>query len=90
MGAGQAPNNRQTATVVPSGENLIGFDRGLKPEKILGATDATGKLYYLIKWQNSDRCDLVHNQECHQNCPSLVIKYLEDRLTWKSYDGKEN
>lgn len=52
----------------------------------MGATDATGKLYYLIKWENSDRCDLVRNTECREKCPSLVIKFLEDRLTWKTYN----
>ena len=27
-----------------------GFNRGLEPEQIFGATDSPGELYYLIKW----------------------------------------
>ena len=62
----------------------VGFARGLKPEKIVGSTDSEGKLYYLLKWEKSDRCDLVKHTECHEKCPSLVIKYMEERLTWQA------
>lgn len=35
-------------------ESEKGFNRGLQPDKIIGATDSSGELMFLLKWKNSE------------------------------------
>lgn len=65
-------------------ERPNGFRRGLSAESIVGATNATGQIEFLIKWRNTNEVQMVPAEEANVFCPLLVIKFYEERLKWRT------
>jgi len=66
-------------------EELVGFQRGLKPEKILRIArnkNDESSIMFLMKWKDDQNPDLVSSEEAREKCPLLVIEYYEGRLIW--------
>jgi len=59
-----------------------GFDRGLEPESIIGATDASGELMFLMKWVGCEEADLVPARQINIRSPDIVISYYEKKIPW--------
>lgn len=59
-----------------------GFDRGLKPDKIIGAIKESGELMLTMMWKNCEEPELVPASEANVRCPQLVISFYESKILW--------
>jgi len=77
-----APPPQTPLTLGPPAK--VGFERGLPPDVIIGATDSGGSLMFLIMWVGCEEADLVPAKEANSRCPDLVIQFYEERLSWRT------
>ncbi|XP_008185941.1 skin secretory protein xP2 isoform X2 [Acyrthosiphon pisum] len=68
--------------ILVKGYPKVGFDRGLEPDHIVGATEQDGKLMFLIAWKNSEVADLLESTVVYDRAPQIAIQFFEARLRY--------
>ena len=65
------------------------FIRGLEAESITGASFETGKIFFSVKWKDSDVTDIVSSKDANLMIPQLVIQFYQERVDWGEEEEKE-
>lgn len=65
-------------------ENIGSFinSHTLEPEQIIGCTDNSGHIQFLIKWKGIDKADLINAKDAKIQYPQIVQEFYDERLNW--------
>ncbi|XP_025196724.1 chromobox protein homolog 3-like [Melanaphis sacchari] len=64
-----------------------------EPDKIIGATDSSGQLMFLLRWKGEkgdEKTELISSKEANVKYPQIVIKFYEERLSWYPPQNSNN
>lgn len=89
--AGTAATAREAdaAAVAAAAAETSPFDKGLKPDRIIGATAVLGDLTFLIKFHRESGAVLVPARIANVKCPQIVIGFYEKHLRWVPDDSDD-
>ncbi|XP_017035096.1 chromobox protein homolog 1 [Drosophila kikkawai] len=65
-----------------------GYERGLELAEIVGATDVTGGIKYLVRWQYCDEFDLVPGSQLSEKDPQMLIAYYQKMAPYTRHIAK--
>ena len=77
----------QNKTLDKLAKAKIGFERGYKPEQILGAVNRPDGMYFIMKWENFHIIDLVASKELTEKYPKMLIDFYRKHLIWSLEDS---
>ncbi|ALC45993.1 HP1c [Drosophila busckii] len=83
--------NKKRAEKKPKCEEIQkprGYERGLDLAEIVGATDVTGEIKYLVRWQYCDEFDLVTSSQVSEKNPEMLIEYYQKRAPYNNFISK--
>lgn len=67
-------------------ENIIDLYPNRIPEKIVAASMFHGQLIHLLKWKDLEETIYISLKEVKEKFPRILMKCLEQHITWKYCD----